>query len=222
MHKYSKLQHKNEFIIVVIIIFIMSTVLINTLNATPILLGFSKSLKSFLESINLINILEKYGIVNLALTPMFIFWGLYYLFIKIMWKWKVFVYIFNVPNIGGRYSGTLNSNYMDPKTNKTKGPISLKLRVIQDFEKICFICEFPDTQSKSESRMATLVKYSNSEAEFEFAYFNQSYDINIENTYHHGYNRMTFNVASGTVNGYYFNDRGKHPNKGIITLKKDD
>ncbi|QYA34108.1 hypothetical protein KYI07_11860 (plasmid) [Macrococcus psychrotolerans] len=221
MHKYSKLELQKQYelgvIFLTLISYIISVCISPLIDYIIKFLKFMKFPPNFNENINL---LVNFGIFDFSFTPIIVFWFLYYLFDKYLWKWKIIVMYFKIPSIEGYYYGSLKSSYIDPKTNEKKPTIEMNLTVKQDFNNISFICNFPNTPSTSKSRMAALEKYENNVAIFEFAYYNQSEDIDIESTSHYGYNRLYFNTEDGTVRGSYFNNRGVSPNKGIINLKK--
>lgn len=216
MHPYSVNNGKKIKIMVPVFLAILTSLVYSIFQA----LGLIDILQSVENSIKWLSPLIDWGFLTVVITPMTIFGVFYFLFNKYIWKWKVVNKFLEVPNINGQYEGLLKSTYIDKKTDKCVEPIRMTLKVNQTFDGIKFFSNFPDTPSSSASNIGGLISFEDGVAEFIFAYSNKSRDITIENDRHDGMNILRFNIVEGSVQGEYFNNRGKKPNKGTMELKK--
>lgn len=216
MHPYSINNKKKIKIMVPVLLVILTSLVYSVFQS----LGLIDILQSFENSMGCFSPLIDWGFITVVITPMTIFGGLYFLFNKYIWQWKVVNKFLEVPNINGQYEGLLKSTYVDKKTGKCVEPIRIILKVTQTFDEIKFLSNFPDAPSSSVSNIGGLVSFEDEIAEFIFAYSNKSRNKTIENDRHDGMNILRFDIVDGTVQGEYFNDRGEKPNKGTMELKK--
>lgn len=217
MHPYSVGNEKKTKITVSILLVILTSILYSLLQ----LIGIADVLQSIENNIIWLSPLIDWGFISVVITPIAIFGILYFLFNHYIWKWEIVNKFLGVPNVNGRYKGFLKSTYLNESTGIQVEPIEMILEVNQTFDSIKFTSLFPNTPSSSSSNMGGLISVEDGEAEFIFAYSNKSRDINIENDRHDGMNTLRFNLKNGLVEGEYFNNRGKQPNKGTMDLRKD-
>lgn len=217
MHPYSIDLKKRTRIWTIVLLVLLTAGTYTFFERRTCLISLLTNLEAKLDSIIP---LVSWGYISIVLTPGIIFGIYYYLFENFIWKWRYINKLIGIPNINGKYKGTLESSFRIEGSNEKTPPMKMILTVKQNFDKIKFTCEFPDTPSASESSMGALMLFEDNMAKFIFAYTNQSTDIFIENDQHNGMNTLIFDLSNGSVRGTYFNGRGKKPNKGKMTLDK--
>lgn len=216
MHSYSVDNGKKIKITVPVLLVILTSLLYSLFQS----IGLIDILQSFENSISWLSPLIDWGFISVVITPITIFGIFYFLFNKYIWKWKIVNKFLGVPNVNGKYEGLLQSTYLNESTGIRVEPIQMILEVNQTFDSIKFTSFFPNTPSSSSSNMGGLISVEDEVAEFVFAYSNKSRDISIENDRHEGMNILKFNLTDGSIEGEYFNNRGKKPNKGTMNLEK--
>jgi hypothetical protein len=216
VHSYSVDNGKKIKSTVPVLLVILTSLLYSLFQS----IGVIDILQSFENSISWLSPLIDWGFISVVITPITIFGVFYFLFNKYIWKWKIVNKFLGVPNVNGKYEGLLQSTYLNESTGIRVEPIQMILEVNQTFDSIKFTSFFPNTPSSSSSNMGGLISVEDGTAEFVFAYSNKSRDISIENDRHDGMNILRFNLGDGSVEGEYFNNRGKKPNKGTMDLEK--
>lgn len=218
MHSYSIDSNvRGKFLIYIFIFSILVSTVLTALFSNVI-----QSILNWLTSINCMSVLldecQKFGVtVNFIGVP-FIYWLLFYFFDKCIWKTRVIAKLHNVPDINGKWKGTLVSSI----NNKE---IRMEMDVVQTWSKIKFISIFPDTNSKSESNNAAIYVESIGDMKVGFGFINRSRQVNAQQ--YDGYNVLEFDDNNHIV-GRYFNNRdntnidpfNKGGNKGTFYLEK--
>lgn len=175
-------------------------------------IGLIDVIKEIINFIPLLKYLTRYSVLTLTITPFLLFKLLYNLMNKKLWRMKYLNKWLGIPDISGRYEGTLYSSYNGGTERK------MELEVKQTFSEIKFTSVFE--KSSSDSSMAAMMNFDGKQVVFIFGYASDSMDIKVESNSHKGMNRLKFNLGENIVVGDYFTDRGSRPNKGNMTLKK--
>lgn len=210
MHPYSLIHNEKSRIVTTWILTVITFCVFGFFEK----IGLINFLQTLENNSEYVSILSKYGVATLVITPLLIFQILNWLFETKLWKIPLIIKLTGVPNVSGNYVGILNSSYQGGKQ------IPIELTIEQNFSKMEFLSTFPETNSKSNSKMGALTKYDGRRVEFIFAYGNESDDFNIESQSHEGLNTLCFDLDKGLIEGKYFTNRGKHPNKGTMKLGK--
>ena len=145
MHSYSiDYNIRGKILLALFIISILlSTLLTSILGDT--LSNIGACLKTIEWLTEFTHMLEKLGITfNFIGTPT-LFGIIYWIYSNFVWKIPLLIKIHGIPNLNGKWVGTLKSSYND-------NTISMEMEVRQTWNKISFCSMFPDTDSKSVSR----------------------------------------------------------------------
>ncbi|WFB96755.1 hypothetical protein PDI73_04250 [Lactococcus lactis] len=216
MHPYSKGGMRKKNILLIVLLVILVSIIYSFLQK----IGIIQFLEIIEKNVDIFSPLIKWGFISIVLTPIVIFWIIYELFNRYMWKCKLLNKLIGLPNINGKYEGILQSSFKDRTTGEPIPAIPAILEVVQTYDEIKFCISFPETNSSSRSNMGGLISFEGNIAEFAFTYRNNSRDFEIESTSHDGMNILRFNLDNGMVQGEYFNNRGVVPNKGYMDLNK--
>lgn len=147
--------------------------------------------------------------------------GLMILFIelidKYLWKQSLTNVIIEIPNLNGRYKGTMTSSYIDPSTN---APLVLDcvMEISQTASSIqvhTFIGKDGKQTSTSETICEVLKKKSNNFYTLYYNYGNVS-NLNVELNDHKGTAYLDYFKDIKSLKGNYFNERR---NSGTIIVK---
>jgi len=133
-----------------------------------------------------------------------------WLFKNFLWKNSRLIRILGVPDLNGKWTGTLHSTFNGGKD------VPMTLTIRQDWENMSCYCEFPDTSSISEALVINLDISNPSRPKLMFKYQNQSYNSTETSLQPHtGYNDLT--IEGDRIKGIYFTNRMPQTN-GIIDL----
>lgn len=136
------------------------------------------------------------------------------LFKNFLWKRMFFVRTLGVPDLNGKWTGTLHSTFNGGKD------VPMTLTIRQDWENMSCYCEFPDTSSISEALVINLDISNPSRPKLMFKYQNQSYNSTETSLQPHtGYNELT--IEGDRIRGIYFTNRIPQTN-GTIDLTLDN
>lgn len=210
MHNYSINQdyRKKSITIILIISYIINLFLYKSIdNIINFIKCSSEKLSCFIDS------LESIGISVNFFTVLAIFTFLYWLFSKHLWKNCLISKLHNIPDLSGKWNGTLTSSYTDNNGNPTI--LNINVQIKQTWDKISIKCEFP--QSSSNSKAASLYIDENQGDILTFTYINDANEPTWNTRMHEGCNILVH--EGNTLRGRYFTNRdnGTH---GTINLRK--
>jgi SMODS-associating 2TM, beta-strand rich effector domain len=157
---------------------------------------------------------EIWEYINLFSTVSLLFLTL--LFIdKIGWKWKLFKWLINLPNLNGRYEGILESNYQSGGAN-TKKDCAFEIK--QTASEIKISSYYGDVGTGNQTSEGTslsedIVLQKNGSFRISHIYTGNPDFLQSGLKIHNGCSFMTYYPHDKTLKGNYFNDR---PNKGEI------
>jgi len=157
-----------------------------------------------------ISLLDFTGILVSPLTMAVLYAVIKWLFKNFLWKNSRLIRILGVPDLNGKWTGTLHSTFNGGKD------VPMTLTIRQDWENMSCYCEFPDTSSISEALVINLDISNPSRPKLMFKYQNQSYNSTETSLQPHtGYNDLT--IEGDRIKGIYFTNRMPQTN-GIIDL----
>jgi hypothetical protein len=141
----------------------------------------------------------------------------FWLFHSFLWKWKIFrKWLVLFPNLGGTWIGEIQSDYIDPKTNKQIKPIPCMSIVVHRFNQINFKIKTIESESISFSEQLQFDKTSHSKR-ITFSYVNDpNLLLDYRSDSHKGTTILKL-VGEDKMEGYYFTSRGT---KGLIILRR--
>jgi hypothetical protein len=130
---------------------------------------------------------------------------------KVGWKWYVFKWLVDIPNLNGRYEGTLISSY----NNEQKDCV---LEIKQTASYIHIFAYFGDLRSnektsKSASVSEEIVQEKNGLYKLFYIFSNESDTLQIELNNHEGTSKLFYYPDVKRLEGEYYNQRG---NSGTI------
>lgn len=140
------------------------------------------------------------------------------LYDKWIWKWSLLRRWHNIPDLNGKWEGSLTSSY----NGKT---IPMEMDIEQTWSGISFKSTFPQTNSNSYSNVAAIYVDGNNGIEISFAFKNDSYSVPDKIQSYNGYNILKL-VNNNKIKARYFNDRDnpnpefKGGNKGTFEIVK--
>lgn len=150
------------------------------------------------------------GILVSPLTMAVLYAVIKWLFKNFLWKNSRLIRILGVPDLNGKWTGTLHSTFNGGKD------VPMTLTIRQDWENMSCYCEFPDTSSISEALVINLDISNPSRPKLMFKYQNQSYNSTETSLQPHtGYNDLT--IEGDRIKGIYFTNRMPQTN-GTIDL----
>ena len=148
------------------------------------------------------------------IPPLAIFGGLYTFFDKRAWRWGIFRWlgVVNVPDLRGRWKGTLNSSFEENGIKKT---VPMYLEISQTFSRISVNAYYE--RSESHSVAASFTELTN-ETHLYYTYDNDPHPILKTGTMqkHPGTAKLKCLPSGEELKGPYFNGIG---NVGEINLK---
>jgi hypothetical protein len=153
-----------------------------------------------------------------GLSAFAIFGILFWFFDKFIWKLKWIHEIAGIPDFSGTWEGVLKSSFNDA----LEIPVTMVIK--QNWSKLSVVSTFPESQSGSDSAH---IEVSQSEGPLlKFTYVNRATNISWDEKAHQGTNELFFQDIDkktkryNLIRAYYYNNREKHGNTGIITLKR--
>ena len=145
-----------------------------------------------------------------------------YLLNEFFWKYIFFKWLIDVPNLNGRYEGTLESSYLDPRTNKFTRKKCV-IEIVQNASKITINSYYADEDetktSKSESFSEEIIKKNDGSYNLYYFFRNNSDPLSKELSDHSGTCKLTFSPKNKELEGVYYNDRSY---KGKISVEFKD
>ena len=153
--------------------------------------------------LGLIHFISKYDAPDIITipTPFVIFGGLYLLFEKVLWKFKIFSFVIKTPNLNGDWQGQYESSY--------KGMIiPAVLKIKQSWTKAEIISINGDTQSNSS--MAGIFTKGGGEISLKFEYNNDSNACMKDGRPSHGgFTNLKLDTKEKILHGSYYTDRNR-------------
>lgn len=138
---------------------------------------------------------------------------------EIGWKWLVFKWLVDLPDLSGRYEGLLLSSYVaqDGKFEQKECVLEIK----QTASSIHISAYFGDVgtherSSRSYSVSEQIVKEKNGFVLVYYIFTNESEVLNKQLSNHTGTASLTYYPDTKSLDGYYYNLR---QNKGTIKVK---
>ena len=165
---------------------------------------------------NLISQIEVIGIDIKQITILAVFWGLYELFDKKLWKMKIFQKTcVKIPNLNGKWRGTYHSNYKGGKIGDAN------LEIQQTWTKISIISHHKE--SNSYSRVASILLDTNKGINIVFQYENITNEKSSKTMHNHrGYSDLIYKKENNEENlqGDYTGDQINRKAAGYVTYTK--
>ena len=142
-----------------------------------------------------------------------------YLLNEFFWKYIFFKWLIDVPNLKGRYEGTLESSYLDPRTNAYTRKKCV-IEIVQNASKITIYSYYADEDgtetSMSESISEEIIKKNNGFYDLYYIFTNKPDTLNEGLSNHSGTCKLTFYPEDKELIGEYYNDEKR---KGNISVK---
>ena len=133
-----------------------------------------------------------------------------YLLNEFLWKYILFKWLIDVPNLNGRYEGTLESSYLDSKTN-TNTTKKCVIEIVQNASKITINSYYADKDgtetSDSESFSEEIIKKNNGFYDLYYFFKNDANTLSNGLSDHSGACKLTFYPQKKELKGVYFNNR---------------
>ena len=214
MHSYSIDNNSRKSVILGIVLI---SVIINMFLYTPFeeLLLFLSKKYACIQCV--LDVLNRWGVGINFLTVLALFTIIYLCYCKFIWKWKFVQKIHSVPNLSGKWKGTLITSFLDENGKKKEMDVTLKIK--QDWNKISIRSSF--ITSESCSKTASLYSDSNEGIVLTFTYNNAaSGNVDWKSKMHTGCNILTLLEENDILEGYYFTNRGVNGTQGSIKVKK--
>lgn len=132
---------------------------------------------------------------------------------RIGWKWQIFKWLIDVPNLNGRYEGTLVSSYKGERKDCV-------LEIKQTASHIHIFAYFGDLRtdektSKSISVSEQIVQEKNGLYKVFYIFSNESDTLQIQLNNHEGTSKLSYYPDVKRLEGDYYNQRG---NTGTLNL----
>lgn len=188
------------------------TILVLSIPATY----FSTFIENVIMRVEMIKDMYRYiGIFSAVSLIMFFI----YLLNEFLWKYIFFKWLIDVPNLNGRYEGTLESSYKD-RTTKANITKKCVIEIVQNASKITINSYYADEDgtetSNSESFSEEIIKKDSSSYNLYYFFKNDANTLSNGLSDHSGACKLTFHPQKKELKGVYFNNR---PYKGNIFVK---
>lgn len=136
------------------------------------------------------------------------------------WKWKIFKWLIDVPNLNGRYSGQLVSSYIDPITN-THVVKDCVLEISQTASRVHVFAYYGDPGTSTQSSRSytvseQLVKEANGLFLLYYIFTNEPESLSVQLNNHDGTAKFKYFPDLKELQGDYYN---KRTNYGTIKVK---
>jgi len=136
---------------------------------------------------------------------------------KVGWKWKFFKWLVDIPNLNGRYEGTLESIFQSNGANTIK---DCAIEIKQTASKIKVFSYYgdPGTNNQTSTGYSHCEEIVHEEDGFFSVYHvfsNEPGTLQTQWNNHHGAFYMKYYPDIKLLDGNYFNDR---PNKGTVKV----
>lgn len=217
MHTYSIDKDIREKVIIIIFVLSMIFSLVCTHFGSVYIDGFKNKLLTsevgiFIEFFEWLEVGP-----NFLGVPLW-YGALSFIYNKWAWKWSMLRRLHNVPDLNGKWVGSLTSSY----NGQT---IPMEMFIEQTWNKISFKSVFTQTKSNSYSNAAAIYVDSNNGIEISFAFRNTSYSVQNNMQSYIGYNILNL-VGENKIIAQYMNNRDnpnhvfKGGNKGTFELER--
>ncbi len=154
--------------------------------------------------------------INIFSTTSLLFLTL--LFIdKVGWKWKLFKWLVDIPNLNGRYVGTLESTFQTSGAN-TKKDCAIEIKQTASKVKVFSYYGDPGTNNQTSigySFSEEIVKEDDGFFSVYHIFSGEPDTLQIDLHKHHGFSIMKFYPDLKLLDGSYFNER---TNKGTLKV----
>ena len=205
MHQYSLDKNIREKVLLIIVILSMAiSYMLKYIFAEPIetiiyYINQSEALSLFVKTI-----LDS-EIVPSIISASVIYKVLLYLFDRFLWKFKPLNLILGIPDLNGKWTGTLQSSFDDKSYD-------MILEIKQTWTKIQ--CKSSFDKSSSNSKIASIYLNDPESPVLYFSFHNQSQDLETRSQQYDGFNILSLSTDKKSLSGKYFNDR-PNPKKTI-------
>ncbi len=138
------------------------------------------------------------------------------------WKWRIIKLLIDLPDLNGRYKGTLKSSFKDEQGNNIQKDCVIEIK--QSASNICICAYYSDTgthneTSQSHSVSEQLVKEPNGLFSLYYIFTNDASTLETELNNHHGTAHLKYFPDIKILEGEYYNKRG---NTGTIKVQLED
>ncbi|MEO1438534.1 MAG: hypothetical protein AAFV80_23545, partial [Bacteroidota bacterium] len=162
----------------------------------------------------IINFLRVFSVVFFVL-------GTLWLVNQYWWKYKIFKWLIDLPDLNGRYVGELVSSFKDESGNPVKKLCALEIR--QTASSISVAAYYADADSQLETTTAHSVaegleKDRDGSYHLFYTFANEADLLDMSSTNHSGIASLTYFPDVRAFKGNYFNQR---LNKGTIVVRYD-
>lgn len=131
------------------------------------------------------------------------------IFTRWAWRWPLFRWLTEFPDLSGTWDGELKSTWVDPKTNQRIPTIKATLIIRQGFDTIS--CELITEESSSHSRVMTVLNSDDNLVEIVFDYLNTpKSQVRNRSEMHHGAAHLRLSGSAShslKLEGSYWTDR---------------
>lgn len=199
-----KHYHSGKLVTTLFVLLITCTALVNWLGpiiGTYIPPSFAASLDNIKEHIN-------------VLSPTFLVALIMAWINKSFWKFSVMSWLVDLPNLNGRYKGTLTSSWIDTEKNSVISSKSMDCiyEIKQDASKLVINTYFREQGKSSESSKGTMisgeiVKQADDSFKIYFIFDNTPDILDKAKGAHRGASVFTYYPDKKQLKGDYFNDR---------------
>ena len=126
------------------------------------------------------------------------------------WKWAIFKWLINIPNLNGRYTGELISSFTTPQGTPVRKICVMEIK--QTASKIYIHSYFGDVNpnavtSSSQSVSEELVSDTNGMFRLYYIFTNESNALQVQLNNHLGTARFRYFLDIKTLEGEYYNQR---------------
>lgn len=154
-------------------------------------------------------------VISIPTVPA-IYAALFFLFDRVLWKWRIFRYLGIVvaDDLSGRWEGVINSSW-----DAFKSDISAELRIKQNATTIKIYGKFNQSRSVSVHEHFGRSDMHDETALYYFYKNDPNYDAPPTMAMHEGSTILTHNKDGGTLSGHYYSGRDRN-NYGTISVKR--
>ncbi|RYD52371.1 MAG: hypothetical protein EOP52_09415 [Sphingobacteriales bacterium] len=126
------------------------------------------------------------------------------------WRWRIFKFLVDIPNLNGRYEGKLISSYLDPQGNPVERDCVMEIK--QNSSSLHIYSYYGDVQtgitsSSSKTTLEQLIKEPSGFFILYYIYSNQPGGLISQLSNHDGTAKLTYYPDLKKLSGEYYNRR---------------
>jgi predicted pore-forming effector associated with SMODS systems len=135
------------------------------------------------------------------------------------WKWKIFRWLIDIPNLNGRYSGELKSSFINDQNQNVVKNCVLEIKQTASYIHVYAYFGDPGTNQRTSTSYSVseeIIMEKNGFFRLYYIFTSESDVLQVQLNNHAGTARFNYYLDNKTLDGEYYNQRN---NYGTIKVK---